>query len=45
MPTIKVSDQNKDKLDRLLAKKIGETHDPSISMDDIITLLLAEAKL
>jgi hypothetical protein len=47
MPTIKVSDDNKAKLDALLAKKIGETKNPSMTMDDVITALLfiAEVKV
>jgi hypothetical protein len=46
MPTIKVSDENKAKLDALLAKKIGETSNPNITMDELITalLFLAEVK-
>jgi len=46
MPTIKVSEENKTKLDALLAKKIGETSNPSMTMDDLITALifLAEVK-
>ena len=45
MPTIKVSDENKARLDSLLAKRIGEKGTPNISMDDILTELIdAEVK-
>ena len=45
--TVAVSDENKTKLDALLAKKIGETSNPSMTMDDVITALLfiAEVKV
>lgn len=41
MPTIKISEKNKSELDRLLALKIGYKKSPSITMDDVITDLLA----
>ena len=42
MPTIKVSDENKARLDTRLANKIGKTGNPNITMDDLITELLEE---
>lgn len=43
--TIRVSDENKQKLDALLAKKIGETKNPSLTMDEVITALLFLAEV
>jgi hypothetical protein len=40
MATIKISEENKAKLDSLLAKRIGATGNPSLTMDDVITALL-----
>ena len=45
LPTIKVSEENKAKLDALLAKKIGETKNPSLTMDEVITALLFIAEV
>jgi len=42
---IRVSDENKAKLDALLAKKIGETKNPSLTMDEVITALLFLAEV
>jgi hypothetical protein len=43
--TIRVSEENKAKLDALLAKKIGETKNPSLTMDEVITALLFIAEV
>jgi predicted DNA-binding protein len=40
MAVIRISDENKQKLDDLLAKKIGETKNLDLTVNDIITGLL-----
>jgi predicted DNA-binding protein len=45
MAVIRISDENKAKLDALLAKKIGETKNPSLTMDEVITALLFIAEV
>jgi hypothetical protein len=40
MPTIKISEENKTRLDTLLAQTIGANNNPSVTMDNIITFLL-----
>ena len=40
MANIKISDENKAKLDALLAERIGKTKNLNLTMDDVITALL-----
>jgi hypothetical protein len=40
MPTIKISIYNKDRLDVILARKIGAEENPAIIMDDVVTEIL-----
>jgi hypothetical protein len=45
MANIKISEENKARLDSLLAKRIGEKGTPNVTMDDVVTELLdAEVK-